>query len=258
MPLLRAVRLQNEAHCVWNLGPSYWLNGSPPAAWRLLMFLPLLGVACLSIASLSDGVFLFVVREDGPLEWVQVVAYMTAVVISTAAIPGLRRRGDRRGTIALVGLAVFALVCVGEELSWGQRLLGFDTPVIGAQNRQGELTIHNDARVDELTRICLLFAGLYGLIAPLLIRRHTPFVPPSALIFFFAVVAAYYAFRLQYLGRPSYEEAKFSEWPETCFALALALWCKNIGAQESEERRTWVPDPRRAISGEPGDTKRAR
>ena len=99
----------------------------------------------------------------------------------------------------------------------------FETPGIASANRQGELTLHNDARVDEPARLGLLFGALYGVAAPLAIRRRTPFAPPRALIGFFAVVVAYGTYRLLMLEHPSWAEAKYSEWPETCFAAALAL-----------------------------------
>ena len=54
--------------------------------------------------------------------------------------------------------------------------------------------------------------------------------PPRALITFFAVVVSYVTYRLLMLEHPSWAEAKFSEWPEMCFAAALALWCADIGA----------------------------
>jgi hypothetical protein len=120
------------------------------------------------------------------------------------------------------------------QLSWGQRLLEFETPQIAANNRQGKLTLHNDARLEGSTHVALLVAGLYGLLAPFLVRRRTALVPPRTLGAFFAVVVAYYTVRLRFLDAPTYVEAKYSEWPETCFALALALWCAHVSSTVSK------------------------
>jgi hypothetical protein len=84
------------------------------------------------------------------------------------------------------------------------------------------------ARIESSTHLVLLFAGLYGVLAPLIIRRSTSLVPPRTLSAFFAVIAVYYSVRLVFLDAPGYVEAKYSEWPETCFSLALLLWCAHV------------------------------
>jgi len=44
----------------------------------------------------------------------------------------------------LTGLACIAFLALGEEISWGQRLIGFETPdVIKSRNMQGEFNLHN-------------------------------------------------------------------------------------------------------------------
>jgi hypothetical protein len=200
-------------------------------AARVVVAVPLVGAAVVALASKNDGLYRLLVKEDAILEWGQVLAYGTVVAIAAATLHGHWRQTDMSAAIVVGGLALASLLAIGEELSWGQRIVGFDTPDIAAGNRQGELTFHNDARVEEPARLALLIGGLYGISAPLAIRRRTPFVPPRALIGFFAVVVGYMTYRLLVLEHPSYEEAKYSEWPETCFAVALGLWCADIGAR---------------------------
>ena len=72
-----------------------------------------------------------------------------------------------------------------------------------------------------------MFAGLYGVVMPIFARR-TPFVPPRALVGFFAVVASYMGLRLLLLEHPSYVAAKYSEWPELCLAAGVFLWCISL------------------------------
>jgi hypothetical protein len=130
---------------------------------------------------------------------------------------------------------------VGEELAWGQRLSGFGTPELFAQNRQGETTLHNDARFDVPSRVALLLAGLYGVVMSVAVRGRTPFAPPRQLIGFFAVVSAYFAFRLLFLEHPTYIEAKYSEWPELCLAFAVAYWCADLVKRSERPRAGPVP-----------------
>ncbi len=76
----------------------------------------------------------------------------------------------------------------------------------------------------------ILAVGLYGCVAPFVVRRRTPLVPPRQLVMLFAVVVVYYTVRVVLLERPTYIEAKYSEWPETCLALALALWSAQVNS----------------------------
>ena len=206
---------------------------------------PLVGAAAVALASRDEGLYRLLVKEDAILEWGQVLAYCAVVVIAAATLRGHWRQGDVSAAVVIAGLALVSLLAIGEELSWGQRIVGFATPDIAAGNRQGELTLHNDASLEEPARLALLFGAVYGMSAPLVTRRRTPFVPPRTLITFFAVVVAYVAYRLLFLEHPTYVEAKFSEWPETCFAAALCLWCAGIGLSP----RPWHPSSGRVARG---------
>lgn len=181
---------------------------------------PVLGsVLLLVLAVAQRHVFDAIVREDSVLEWGEVCAYGAAAVASARV--ALRTRGFVGLAYAL--LAVAALGAIGEELSWGQRLLHVTTPErLAAANHQQELNLHNLASVESSTRLVLLAVAVYGATLPLL-RRPGPFVPPRALVPAFAVVALYFGIRFAFLSEPTYAQAKFSEWPEFCFAAAVAL-----------------------------------
>jgi hypothetical protein len=181
---------------------------------------PALGCVLLAALAIAYArAFEAIVREDSVLEWGEVCAYGAAAVASARV--ARRTRGYVRFAYGL--LAVAAVGAIGEELSWGQRLFGLTTPEpLAAANRQQELNLHNLADAESTTRLVLLAAASYGATLPLL-RRPGPFVPPRALVPAFAVVAAYFGIRLAFLSRPTYAQAKFSEWPEFCFAAAVAL-----------------------------------
>ena len=49
--------------------------------------------------------------------------------------------------------------------------------------------------------------------------------PPSVLSVLAALaMLVYISARVEFFPHPGHEPAKFSEWPETCFALALAVF----------------------------------
>jgi hypothetical protein len=86
---------------------------------------------------------LLIQREDGVLEDAQFFLILAA---SCLAVLALRRRHfaslARRNTLIVIAVLFFFIA--GEEISWGQRLLGYATPpAVGAVNVQNEFNIHN-------------------------------------------------------------------------------------------------------------------
>ena len=190
---------------------------------HVLVYAPLLGCAVLAVLARADEAsFRVLVREDSVLEWAQVGAY----VIASVAAAFVARRAHGAVRLAYVALAVSALAAIGEEISWGQRLFELATPEsLAVANAQEELSVHNVGAAETGTRAILLVAALYGAVAPFVRRaqRLWPLVPPRELVSAFGVVVGYFAVRFALLPEPTYMQAKFSEWPEFCFAAAVAV-----------------------------------
>ncbi len=190
---------------------------------RSIALVPWLGAALLALTARNDGLYTFLVREDSILEWLQVLAYLAAAGLAFAV--ARVATGPARLVYGL--LVVGALLSVGEELSWGQRLLsleGFEA--VTRANNQGELNVHNLRQVGRDSQVALLAAGVCGAVLPFLVSRGSRAAlvfPARALTPAFALVAAYNAARLALGDAASSEQAKFSEWPELCFAACLAL-----------------------------------
>ncbi|QIQ86872.1 MAG: hypothetical protein G9473_09380 [Erythrobacter sp.] len=98
------------------------------------------GLTILAIADARTFTVLF--EEDGPFEYGSALLYFGAAG-ACLALAG-RARGRARLRLWLAGLAALFVFVGGEEISWGQRLLGFGTPDdLAAVNVQGEFTLHN-------------------------------------------------------------------------------------------------------------------
>lgn len=119
-----------------------------------------------------------VVVEDGILEWATVVAMGAAAVVSfTRLLKGFGTFGLMK-KLALLSIVVLAVFGIGEEISWGQRILGLETPQWFTENNyQNELNVHNlvfgDIRFhkDIFPKALLLFFLLYlGVLTPLYSR----------------------------------------------------------------------------------------
>jgi hypothetical protein len=81
-------------------------------------------------------------REDGPLEYATFACFLVSSVAALAASARLRSAGRPALAAAALGLVLF--VAAGEEVSWGQRWFGIETPdALVDGNRQDELNLHN-------------------------------------------------------------------------------------------------------------------
>jgi len=84
------------------------------------------------------------VIEDGFIEWCTVIVLVSAMLVCGKRFYTLRRV---RPTLFLTVTMLLTLLCLfgaGEEISWGQRLFGLETPdYLKDRNAQGELGLHN-------------------------------------------------------------------------------------------------------------------
>lgn len=173
-------------------------------------------VGALGWAALVPESYYGLVQEDGPVEWLTVGLFGAAAVSRLGAAWRSRRVFD-----GLVGL--FCLFVAGEEISWGQRLLGFTPPDWFLEsNFQQEANLHNFAAVFGRpgTVLAVLLAA-YGVALPLaarwrgirpLMARLGATAPPAGAAPWFAVAAVLLvAYPVEFTG----------EWTE---ALAGALF----------------------------------
>ena len=89
-------------------------------------------------AAVSPWQYRLASAEDGVIENLTAAACVLAALALSAAAHG--RQGFPR--LALAALAVGMAALAGEEISWGQRLLGFATPDFLSQNGQHDASFH--------------------------------------------------------------------------------------------------------------------
>ncbi len=153
---------------------------TPGPAWavlsNLLAVLPL--VVAFALNESNREAYYQAVQEDEFLEWATVWAFaVAAVVFAVAAVRQKRSTGALPWFLAGVGL--FCFFVAGEEISWGQRVLGYRPPVYFLeQNFQQELNVHNvvDTSLRKLSLKAVILG--YGVVLPLL-----ALVPPVRRLF---------------------------------------------------------------------------
>lgn len=105
------------------------------------------------------------VQEDSTAEWLTAGFYLLAVPFALFLAWRFFRAGQGVHAL-LVAVLAGAMFFVGmEEISWGQRVLGIETPRALAEiNLQEEANLHNLA-APELLQWGFLIIGLYGTVA---------------------------------------------------------------------------------------------
>ena len=226
--------------------------GIPRWAPGWLLALPIVATVGLALAAPHPRLYHFLVDEDHVIEWSQFVAILCAAGVF--AVAGRRAyRGERRGLAIIFALVtVGSLVVAGEEISWGQRILGFGTPdALDTINHQGEANVHNISGVQRLFNLGELFAGLYGVVVPLLyaassIRQRLAgrldrlLVPPLCLGALFLLPFAYRAIRAVFILDAGERITEFGELPELTLYMGILITgvviARRLGSSESATR----------------------
>lgn len=143
-------------------------------SWGLFV---LLAGGYLFLAVVYPEAYIWATYEDLYGEWLQFFLFLTVFII--AALLALKYKESPYRLFFGV-LAVAAFYTVMEEISWGQRLLGFDSPFLFEQyNIQSETNLHNFLTGPESTLLKDVIEYtlassliLYGVVYPRLLARQ--------------------------------------------------------------------------------------
>lgn len=161
------------------------------------------------LARLDGDLFYRSVQEDEWLEWATVWSFLAGTLFFARAAAAQARA--RPIPWFLAGLALFCLWVAMEEISWGQRLVGYRPPAYFLEhNYQQEFNLHNVLEKD-LRKLGLKVVLLgYGVLLPLLtlhsathrlLRRLAIEAPPLELLpAFLATYAVYEVYPLRFSG----------------------------------------------------------
>ena len=141
-----------------------------------------------------------------------------------------------RRDIWILLLGLFFLICAGEEISWGQRIFGWQTPEVWARiNGHGETNLHN--LLDQgpfglspdraYTLIWLAYCVVLPLVAYFSSHARSPIiwvgvpVPPLAVgLLFLTIWLAFRITMVPYVDSPGDTAKAIREFKEAGYALA--------------------------------------
>ncbi len=149
----------------------------PQVAFACALYLAIVGFYT-AAAVWYPMVYIWATYEDLIGEWIQFWSIVVAFAVSARLV---LTRWRFRWFFLL--LALSCLYVAMEEISWGQRLVGFSSPeFFKANNLQGEMNIHNFLTGPFGTNLKLALSYslaaalmLYGLIYPVVLRRRFRF-----------------------------------------------------------------------------------
>lgn len=247
-----------------------------------------LGYAAIAVSllALSYGVFVLddatifaLGKEDGLFEYATAICFGVAGVLYLVCFATSRVGNDlllfrTRRNVFLLLLGLLFLFGSGEEISWGQRLIGFDTPdSIARVNLQRETNIHNltifhrrDAWGEEKSGLtlwltverifslfwltyCFVIPFVVGVIRPirrLLQRINLPIVPLYLGVFFPLNYAIAKSIELGLGGETSPLHWPLLEIKESCFAalfLLTAVYFMRLTTGGRESKRHLLATP---------------
>ena len=142
----------------------------------LILIITMLAVGFILVFTNARSFALYV-QEDGIVEWLTVLGLLLGAAVCFKRTVHFWKH---RSWLFLVVTALMGIVLffgAGEEISWGQRILGIKSPEYFQQNNlQGETNFHNlmlgDFKVNKwIFSIALtVFLGIYILVIPFLYR----------------------------------------------------------------------------------------
>lgn len=206
-------------------------------ALYLIIFSPLLILlGGIVTALMGKAAYKFYTGEDQFAETLQILFFSGALIFSVMIIKQLWRI-NLKFIAALYGVVVLGLFfLVGEEISWGQRIFGWETSAeMSAINKQQETNLHNIHGVDAAFKWIQFLIGVYGTFLPLLVTRiRTTFsmnrflsfvVPHYSLILYFLPLFLFRIYRNLYdpPKRYYFVISEYNEVLELC--LAVGMFC---------------------------------
>ena len=116
-------------------------------------------------------------EEDGIVEWLTVIGLLAGFFVCIYRFINLLKTKNWWFLTVTLVLAILLFIAAGEEISWGQRILGIkSSEYFLKHNAQGETNIHNlvvnGVKINKLVFSTILIAvlGIYLVIIPLLYK----------------------------------------------------------------------------------------
>ena len=197
---------------------------------RVIFLFPIVLLLCFCFLKLKHSeIYHLLIQEDNVLEYLQSACYFAAAIIALLISVSFFRSSNYLLVFLYFSLCLGFLFIFLEEISWGQRILGFQGPTgIIENNFQKEFSFHNLNSVQPYLNIIYILIGGFGafahMILPNRLRNNYQFIlnyiiPGRFLFFYFlpTFVVYLYIFYISrvfvyWLGFQSFGVGNFIVW----------------------------------------------
>ena len=111
------------------------------------------------------------VNEDGPVENAQAIFWGLASLTFLISI-FVDRKSSKPKAIVYILLTLFCFICLGEEVSWGQRIFNYKINAITAINKQNEMNLHNIGSISLYEYPMVIGSFLLFVLGPFFLSRY--------------------------------------------------------------------------------------
>ena len=178
------------------------------------------------------------VSEDGFFEYLGAFAMLVAAIAFLVAFIRSSSAANRQSwallpRLCLLGLAALFILAAGEEVSWGQRLFGFQTfEAVKTINRQEEFNLHNINLIDQFTQGPFFLFTLFWFVLTIAVPAVALFPPARRVLKKLVLILP---LGLGFLGLTNYALSKTAEalGPEVFGLPRLLLADGRVEIQEA-------------------------
>ena len=226
--------------------------------WLTTAVLVLVTLAMYAALLLPDDVISWLLKEERPLEGIGAVGLLLASILSFLLWRHERATGGPKLlTLSCFLLAILFFIAFGEEISWGQRILGLETPEsLEGINDQGETNLHNlsTGKANQLFQVFWLVMGVLVPLASLYeparrrLVRLLPILPvPLAIVFLLNQLVIKVADEILEAHPSLYDGTKYSvsyglyEIKESVVQIAFAAGFWLLYRRVRQERESLAP-----------------
>jgi hypothetical protein len=227
----KAARRRADTAAPWMRAEADEWDVSLSTAW-VLAIVPIVFAAFVALTAAYRPLYRAFINEDAIVEWAQFGVLVALVPAGFALAVRLWRRNERAFALIFAIAAVGAVFIAGEEISWGQRLLGWATPEdLAVLNEQGETNIHNIGNVLSFLNLGMFILTVVAGVMPFIWRwgsggrardvTATILVPPLFLASSFLFAGAYRLARYSIFPEAGYVISRYGEVGELLLYGAL-------------------------------------
>lgn len=175
---------------------TFYTFNQPQKILKKIFYLipPILLFIFILLEKFQSELFIDILEEDGIAETFQFLLYFLSSIFLYKSSKKITGKTKIIYLILFIGLIFVA----GEEISWGQRILGIETPESYKQiNQQNEITLHNINFIHfNLLHEAFMLVGLIGSISHFFIKK---FIKNKQISILFPEKFLYFGFLLTFL-----------------------------------------------------------